>query len=174
MSAQCGVHYCGFRSRKGAHRFPSFLRCVSNLINSLLPLHSPPGALRCHPAYSNLFFLFPGFPQEQHPFRCVEATGFLVNYCVCTFLNMPASSHVLQGREVFPIHTPKRLVPLFSSSSSKVSAFVQSREKRRDSGCLRGDASPLFSELALVVWGLSQFIFIFVELAFQCFPDSPH
>lgn len=118
VSVQCGVHYCGFRNRKGAHRFPSFLRCVSNLINSAAP-PQPPGALQCHPAYSNLFFLFPGSPQEQHPFRCVEATGFLVNYCVCTSLNMPASSHVLHGREFFPIHTPKRLVPLFSSSSPK-------------------------------------------------------
>lgn len=112
VSVQCGVHYCGFRNRKGAHRLPSFLRCVSNLINSAAP-PQPPGALQCHPAYSNLFSLFPGFPPEQHPFRCVEATGFLVNYCVCTSLNMPAWSHVLQGREVFPIHTPKRLVSTF-------------------------------------------------------------
>lgn len=115
---------------------------------------------------------FPG-PQEQHPFRCVKVTGFLVNYCVCTFLNMLASSRVLQGKEVFffpPIHTPKRLAPLFLQSVSlcpkwrKEKRCVSLRRDRRISPGLRAGSGCM---------GLSQCIFIFVKLAFSCFPVFP-
>lgn len=104
LSAQCGVHYVD--SEIG--RVPTGSLASQGMCQSWLTPHCPArpsGAARCHPACSNLFFLFPGSFRSQHPFWCAEVSGFLVNYCVCTFPNTPASSHALQGRVLSNPHS---------------------------------------------------------------------
>lgn len=149
LSVQCGVHYCGFRNRKGAHCFPSSPRCVSDLINSPLPLHDPQELFSVtQPTliYSSYFPVpsgadtLSGVLKSQDPLLIIVFALSLICQHQAIFS---------RGKNFFQ-STLLNILPHFFILLLRSGGLCPSRENRRDVLGVCGDSFPLVPELALI------------------------